>query len=119
MIRSFLSTTGMASRAYGRRVAQRDRLRAARVEGQRLRRAQGRGRARRRLGGSGMNERRGGIRPPVPGARACGAGVPGPGLDRGPRRAREGRRHVQSPARRVPRGVRHVGRGGHVRRTSP
>lgn len=58
-------------------VAQRDRRRAARVEGQRLRRAQGRCRARRRQGGNGTNERRGGVRPPVPGARAGGAGVPG------------------------------------------
>ena len=81
-------------------IAQRDRRRAARVESQRLRRAQGRGRARRRLGGGGTDERWGGVRPPVPGARAAGAGVPGPGLGRGPRRAREGRRHAQAPVRR-------------------
>lgn len=50
-------------------VAQRDRRRAARVEGQRLRCAQGRSRARRRLEGNGTDERRGGLRPPVPGPR--------------------------------------------------
>lgn len=60
--------------------------------------------------------RRGGVRPPVPGARAAGAGASGPGLGRGPRRAREGRRHAQAPARRVPRGVRRAGRGGNVLR---
>lgn len=35
---------------------------------------------------------------------------------RGPRRTRESRRHAQAPARRVPRGVRCAGRGGHVLR---
>lgn len=54
-------------------------------------------RARRRLGGSGANERRGGVRPPVPGVRAAEAGVPGPGLGSGLRRAREGRRRPRLP----------------------